>query len=64
MDDKALQDAIEEILWDEFGPWRMDDGGPAIVSVAQKIAAAIKACDCPCHDVIQPGLIPCPRCEA
>lgn len=20
-------------------------------------------CDCPCHRAIQPGLIPCPRCE-
>ena len=20
-------------------------------------------CDCPCHAVIQPGLVPCPRCD-
>ena len=20
-------------------------------------------CDCPCHQVIQPGLIPCPQCD-
>jgi hypothetical protein len=22
-----------------------------------------KRCGCPCHEVIQPGLIPCPSCE-
>lgn len=21
------------------------------------------ACGCPCHQVVQPGLVPCPRCE-
>lgn len=21
------------------------------------------ACGCPCHRVIRPGLVPCPRCE-
>lgn len=21
------------------------------------------ACGCPCHEVIRPGLVPCPRCE-
>lgn len=20
-------------------------------------------CACPCHQVVQPGLVPCPRCE-
>jgi len=24
---------------------------------------AMKQCDCPCHAVIEPGLVPCPRCE-
>lgn len=21
------------------------------------------ACGCPCHQVVRPGLVPCPRCE-
>jgi len=42
MTDKALQGVIEEILWDEFGPWRMDDGGPTIASVAEKIMEAVR----------------------
>ena len=39
----AIEEAVEEILWEEFGPWRMDDGGPTIASVAQKIVKAVKA---------------------
>lgn len=37
-----------------------------ISELDQKIAAqrdADAACCCPCHQVIQPGLVPCPRCE-
>lgn len=22
-----------------------------------------RGCGCPCHQVVQPGLVPCPRCE-
>jgi hypothetical protein len=30
----------------------------------EMLTAAYKAfCGCPCHAVIQDGLVPCPRCE-
>lgn len=25
--------------------------------------AKAKVCPCPCHKVVQPGLVPCPRCD-
>jgi len=56
-----------ESYWRDADVLAADDPAMAVayrtISEELRRCAAHLTCACPCHEVIQPGLIPCSRCE-